>query len=564
MMRALSYLRVSTSDQAKRGGEAEGYSLPAQREGNGRKAEVLGAVIVEEYVEPGESGRTDQRPALQAMLKRIKENRDVDMVIVHKVNRWARNRYDDAILGATLRKLGVAFVSATENIDDTPSGRLMHGILATIAEFESANLATEVIKGCTQKAKAGGTPHMAPLGYLNVREAAADGREVRSIVLDPERAELVRWAFEAYATGDYSLVQLLHELTEKGLTTRPSRAYAAHPLHLSRLHVLLQNRYYMGIVRYRGVDYLGKHEPLIDPELFERVQVTLSVHRRGDKQRTHNHYLRGSLFCGYCKSRMGFLNAKGNGGYYSYYFCLGRQRTGGCPQPLVPLSKIEAAIPREYGRVRITESEAAELEKVILGALDKARAISEKESVRQSRRLAKLEAQRVKLLHAHYAGAVPIDLLQKEQARISREQELAKRAIEESQAHQAGIEENLGRALRLLTDCERLYPTAPTMVKRMLNQAFFERFDIGGGTEQVVVAEPFRTLLGAEAERRSDGRETVSGVVTVQQRLRARGRTPSFVSHGLSKKTVVGATGLEPVTSCVSSRRSNQAELRTH
>lgn len=158
MKRAALYLRVSTADQAKRGGQAEGYSIPAQREGCERRAKEHNAIVVDEYVEPGESARTDQRPALQAMLQRIKEKRDVDMVIVHKINRWARNRYDDAILGATLRKLSVELVSATENIDDTPSGRLMHGILATLAEYESANLGVETMKGSTQKAKMGGTP----------------------------------------------------------------------------------------------------------------------------------------------------------------------------------------------------------------------------------------------------------------------------------------------------------------------------------------------------------------------------------------------------------------------
>lgn len=154
MKRAVLYLRVSTVDQAHRGGEIEGYSLPAQREACVRKAEQLGATVIDEYVDRGESARSANRPQLQEMLARIKAKGDVDMVVVHKVNRWARNRHDDAIIGMALAKAKVQLVSASENIDDSPAGRLQHGILATIAEYEVANLATETMKGSLQRLRA--------------------------------------------------------------------------------------------------------------------------------------------------------------------------------------------------------------------------------------------------------------------------------------------------------------------------------------------------------------------------------------------------------------------------
>jgi DNA invertase Pin-like site-specific DNA recombinase len=187
-MNAVIYLRVSTREQAERDADPEGYSIPAQREACRRKAAMLGANVVEEYVDLGESAKTADRPALQRMLERLKAH-DIDYVIVHKIDRLARNRTDDVTIGLALRAAGVKLASVTENIDDTPSGKLLHGIMASIAEFYSQNLASEILKGSTQKAKAGGTPHMAPIGYLNVREVV-DGREVRTIQLDPERAPL--------------------------------------------------------------------------------------------------------------------------------------------------------------------------------------------------------------------------------------------------------------------------------------------------------------------------------------------------------------------------------------
>ena len=91
---------------------------------------------------------------------------------------------------------GVELVSVSENIDQTPSGLLLHGIMSSIAEFYSRNLAAEVMKGTTQKAKNGGTPGRAPTGYLNVRKIE-NGRELRTIEVDPERGPLIAWAFKA-------------------------------------------------------------------------------------------------------------------------------------------------------------------------------------------------------------------------------------------------------------------------------------------------------------------------------------------------------------------------------
>ncbi len=116
------------------------------------------------------SARSADRPQLQAMLTRLREGAGVDYVIVHKVDRLARSRQDDVLITLVIRKAGAKLVSTTENIDETASGKLVHGIMATIAEFYSANLGTEALKGMTQKAKMGGTPGRAPIGYLNVRE----------------------------------------------------------------------------------------------------------------------------------------------------------------------------------------------------------------------------------------------------------------------------------------------------------------------------------------------------------------------------------------------------------
>lgn len=116
--RAVSYLRVSTREQAERGGREEGFSIPAQRDANKKKAQSMGAMVVKEFVERGVSGTTTNRPALQEMLRYLTEEADtIDYVIVHKVDRLARNRADDVELNKRFDELGIRLVSTSENID---------------------------------------------------------------------------------------------------------------------------------------------------------------------------------------------------------------------------------------------------------------------------------------------------------------------------------------------------------------------------------------------------------------------------------------------------------------
>ena len=163
--RAVSYIRVSTRGQAERGGAEEGFSIPAQREANKRKAASLGALIVKEFVDRGESARSANRPELQKMLRYLRETPEIDFCIVHKLDRLARNRADDVEINKAFDEAGVRLISTSENIDQTPGGMLLHGIMSSIAEFYSLNLANEAIKGMRQKAQNGCSISKAPLGY---------------------------------------------------------------------------------------------------------------------------------------------------------------------------------------------------------------------------------------------------------------------------------------------------------------------------------------------------------------------------------------------------------------
>jgi site-specific DNA recombinase len=174
--------------------------------------------------------------------------------VVHKLDRLARNMEDHVAIRALLRRRGVALVSITENVEETASGRLVEGIHALMAEFYSANLAAEARKGMAEKAKQGGWPHQAPIGYLNKR-ASLGGRRVAFIVPDPERADLVRSAFQLYAAGGHSVAQLTDELAERGLRGRGRCDRPEKPLAVSSVADLLANPVYAGMVQWQGVTY---------------------------------------------------------------------------------------------------------------------------------------------------------------------------------------------------------------------------------------------------------------------------------------------------------------------
>jgi len=227
--------------------------------------------------------------------------------------------------------------------------------MSSIAEFYSRNLATEVHKGMSQKAKTGGTPGKAPLGYRNIGRRTPEGREERTVEIDPERAELITWAFLVFATGEWTLRSLADELETRGLTTRRTPKLPSRPVKPNVLHAILTNPYYKGEVVYRGVTHQGTHQPLIDPLTWQRVQDVLASHLVGERQRDHPHYLKSSVYCGACGSRLIITNAKNRYGVvFPYLVCLGRHsKTTTCTRKALLIAKVEKMVEDHWATVRL-------------------------------------------------------------------------------------------------------------------------------------------------------------------------------------------------------------------
>jgi len=538
------YLRVSSQGQVGRAFSEEGYSIEAQRADGHRKAAQLEAEVSEEFIDPAETATNANRPALKKLLARLRSGEAPTYVIVHKVDRFARNRRDDANMLFEIMESGAELVSATESIDGTPSGRLTHGILASIAEYYSLNLSAEVKKGLHGKAKLGGMPGYVRIGYLNVGEVV-DGREIRTVAIDSERGPHISWAFTAFSSGAYTLDTMHAALKRRGLRTRPTRKQPGRPLSRSGIARMLRSKFYIGIVPYGGVEHEGRHEPLIDKDTFDRVQRILDAHdNSGERDRKHRHFLKGSLRC-HCGERLTFVKGRSKTGrVYDYFACLGRIKKTGCKLPYLPAHEVEEKVAAEYAKVKVRQLGEGTTEADWVLHLDGVRdAVTESlagmkklnagEVRRHRARLKSLEAKRGKLLEAFYADALPADLLKSEQDKISSEMDAARSELDRAEADVNKVAEAFNRMLDAAQRMTDAYREATDLNRRFWNQALFDCFRVHPDEE-------------IEGELRKEARLlTAAGT---PRRLRAECRKPASFGRGSNKSLSAEGVGFEPTS----------------
>jgi DNA invertase Pin-like site-specific DNA recombinase len=469
-LNAVVYLRVSTKEQAEKGGELEGYSIPAQRAACQVKARSLGAVVVEEFVDPGATGRTANRPGLQGLLAYVKEN-PVRFAVIHKLDRLARDMNVHTLVWKELDDAGVDLISCTEPIDNTSHGKYVRGIMALNATFYSDNLGDEVRKGLQQKVLLGGTPGYCRLGYLNTT-SLVEGREVKGIALDPERAPHLRWLFTTFASARWSVSDVTDELARRGMRNRPTATRPGRPLTRSQVHRILSSPYYIGKLPFKGVIYEGRHPPLINERTWLRVQEVLANRRlAGDRGWRHDHYLKGSVFCSRCGSRLGFGASRGKSGrLYPYFFCLGRnKKRTGCDLPYLSVDVMEEKVLDYWRRLRVSPELIALTRETTKRELADQLAEDKQLIATQTRRMQRVSARREKLIDAYLDGAINRDDLKRRQTTLDTEQREAEHLLSLAQINSQRVEERLEIALTLLERCEQLYTEADDNSRRGLN-----------------------------------------------------------------------------------------------
>ena len=367
-LRCAIYTRVST----EHGLEQDFNSLDAQREAAEAyiksQAHEGWLLIKAHYDDGGFSGGSMDRPALQRLLSDVQAG-SVDVVVVYKVDRLTRSLADFAKLVELFDAHSVSFVSVTQAFNTTTSmGRLTLNVLLSFAQFER-EVTSERIRDKIAASKRRGlwVGGMVPLGY--------ESRD-KKLVLNEEEAERVRLIFRRYLELA-SLGKLMEELRERGIVTKVrhlsnGRTIGGIPFTRGSLAYLLRNRFYIGEVRYRGEVCLAQHTAILDRDLFEGVQQTLSSqHRESARPRGRSGALLMGRLYDDAGNRMTPAHANKRGVRYRYYVsaALSQGRPAGSVTR-VSAREIEAVVLRAL-RERYPEHDALDDRTVITGSVDR-------------------------------------------------------------------------------------------------------------------------------------------------------------------------------------------------
>lgn len=410
------YVRVSTTEQA-----TEGYSLGEQESRLRAYAAAQGWTINACYVDPGYSGAKLDRPGIQAVIEDAEQHR-INKVVTYKLDRLSRSQKDTLYLIEDIFQAnGVDYVSMTESFDTgTPFGVAMIGLLSVFAQLERQQIAERMTLGRIASAKEGNWRGGSgvPIGYRYLPKTATEpGR----LVVDPYEAQIVRDVYAQFLAG-----KTYHAIYEycRGRYTTSYGSFAGGGAAL--IPAMLQNRAYIGQIKYAGEWYPGKHEPIIDPETFQRVQdailaynASLAEHQR--RPYKTGHLLTGFLFCGECGARWAYHTCHyktkaGEDRSYDTYTCYtknahkGQRRAERCSIPVWSAPELEQLVWDQVSALRFEDLQPkpdAEAEKI--RALEK--------------HLADIEAQQARLVDLYTLGTLPLSAVQEKAQALNEERD---------------------------------------------------------------------------------------------------------------------------------------------
>lgn len=551
---AVLYLRVSTQRQLHTAIDidADGNSIATQREATRKRAKRLKAPIAKEFVEPGHSAQSiAKRPVFRELLHYIEEHPEVGYVVIYMRSRVFRNQTDAAITKRILASMDVKLISAKEEFGEGYMADAMEAITDIMNEVQVRQSGEDIKNKMFHKAKSGGTTGRAKIGYLNVRREV-DGHLINAIDVDPKRAPLVTWAFAQYATSEYSLTRLQEELAEQGLTTRRTARWDEKPVSRSQLGVLLRDPYYLGMVTYKGQVYPGRHEALVTPEVFERVQQVLDARmQRTQRDITHNHVLRGMLHCGRCHAQgrtrqLVYTQAINRyGEVYAYYLCMGKQRHE-CDLPYLPVPLVEDAVLRAVERLQLTPGAVATMRAQVSAHLDQRLKVEREAHARVRKELAALDGKEERLLDLAADGTLTTGKVQDRLRNLQVQRATLTQRLSTTAEVIQQESDTLLRYLDLLERPGAFYAAASDTVKRRLLRAYFAQIWIDDDghlltpdtQQQALVAQI--TATAHRSATHENGTEQLPGAADSSPNALFLQRV------GSSKVNVVPGKGLEP------------------
>ena len=301
MSKAITLARVSTKEQ-----EEEGYSVDAQTEYLEKYCKNKSLKVGKRFKIAETASKPEMRKEFSEMMSYLKDN-DIKHLVVEKVDRLTRNSKSAVIIDDWLaededRRLHLPKNNLILHKNSSSQDRFMWDIHIAVAKQYANNLREEVKKGVLEKLRQGWYPGTRPpVGYLHTGEKGQ-----KTQIVDTEKAPLVKLAFELYDTGNFSIKTLSKELGSRGLTNQVGK-----PLSKSYVHQMLKDKFYIGMMTWCGKEYPGKYEPIIDENLFERVQARLTSGTTPVVEK-HMTLLRGKVKCEICGATISWYRQKGN------------------------------------------------------------------------------------------------------------------------------------------------------------------------------------------------------------------------------------------------------------
>ena len=307
MKTAVIYARYSSDSQTEQ--SIEGQLRVCQQ-----YAQSNDILILDKYIDRAMTGTNDARPDFQRMIK-DSNKKQWDYVIVYKLDRFSRNKYENIIHKHTLSNNGVKVLSAMENIPDTPEGIILESLLEGMNQYYSAELSQKVRRGLTESYLKGNfTGGNQLYGYDVVN---------KKNVINPNESEIVKEIFDKYANG-FTAVQIGKELKTRGIRTKDGKYVDS-----TRIYKMLFNTKYNGKVKHGDTVYTNIYPAIVDDITWQKVQDIhqSNKHAPGRKKDIFDFILSGKLVCKHCGTLLVGESGTGRHGEKHYYYnCLSRRR----------------------------------------------------------------------------------------------------------------------------------------------------------------------------------------------------------------------------------------------
>lgn len=459
MIRAVAYCRFSSEKQR------DGYSIEAQADAIRAYCKDKGYDLGEVYVDEARSGTNDERANFQRMISDARLG-GFQVLVVHKLDRFSRNRYDFAIYKKLLADSGVRVESVVERIDpNSPESILLESTIEGLAEFYSANLSRETKKGLYERASKGFVSGVVPLGYRRTD----DGRFAE----DPDTAPVVREIFSRLAFGE-RFSDVLRALVERGVRGRHG-AVMSH----QALEKLVANPIYVGDYRYGSKVFSDAVPALIGRDEFALANRSMAEHvsPHFPKHRAEDYPLTGIAFCAACGSRMtGHSVLDAHGVRHSYYRCIGSTHKS-CGAPMIGKELLEQSVLDALQSLFCKRSAVLDDLCDRLNAREKERRASG-DAPRWHREILSLTSKRDRLLDAYLKGALDLEAYKKKDLEL--EADLAKAQASYKAASAASLPKIKPDLLRasFLFYFEKYGKSADPKDRAVLFQMFVSRIEV--------------------------------------------------------------------------------------